>query len=234
MAIGQWSANAPQHALARLGARAVGALGVHVAPSAATIRRVIALACPGGLADLTGSDLAGSDSVAVDGKAARGSRRGQLVVTPLRRQAMPLLRYNLEDIVEISHEDCPCGWKLPLIDVYGRAAFTHRVRDAEFTQHDLEELVFSLPDQHDVLFWRARANPQQVEIQIEAAPEHAADACALLRESAETRLGLTASVDAVAPGTLVPPAMLTTSPDVVKPKSLFAAHEDWDRAVLYC
>ncbi|WP_345701696.1 ISAs1 family transposase [Kitasatospora terrestris] len=75
-AIGQWSANAPQHALARLGARAVGALGVRIAPSAATIRRVVALVCPGGLADLTGADPAGSDSVAVDGKATRGSRHG--------------------------------------------------------------------------------------------------------------------------------------------------------------
>ena len=32
-----------QHALARLGARAVGALGVRVAPSAATVHRVIGL-----------------------------------------------------------------------------------------------------------------------------------------------------------------------------------------------
>ncbi|MGI5403676.1 transposase family protein [Streptomyces sp. CA-135486] len=62
-AIGQWSGNAPQHALARLGARVVGALGVRVAPSAATIRRVVGLVCPGGLADLTGADPAGSDSV---------------------------------------------------------------------------------------------------------------------------------------------------------------------------
>ncbi|GAA2770959.1 MULTISPECIES: ISAs1 family transposase, partial [Streptomyces] len=75
-AIGQWAASAPQHALARLGARAVGALGVRVAPSGATIRRVIALACPGGLADLTGADPAGSESLAIDGKAARGSRQG--------------------------------------------------------------------------------------------------------------------------------------------------------------
>ncbi|MGW6395612.1 ISAs1 family transposase [Streptomyces sp. NPDC055103] len=75
-AVGQWSANAPQHTLARLGARVVGALGVRVAPSAATVRRVIALVCPGGLADLTGTDPAGSDSVAVDGKTARGSRHG--------------------------------------------------------------------------------------------------------------------------------------------------------------
>ncbi|MFJ1933395.1 ISAs1 family transposase [Kitasatospora sp. NPDC088160] len=75
-AIGQWSANAPQHTLVRLGARVVGALGVRVAPSAATIRRIIGLVCPGGLADLTGADPAGSDSIAVDGKAARGSRHG--------------------------------------------------------------------------------------------------------------------------------------------------------------
>ncbi|MFE1382963.1 ISAs1 family transposase [Streptomyces sp. NPDC058740] len=75
-AVAQWSANAPQHTPARLGARAVGALGVRVAPSAATIRRVIALVCPGGLADLTGTDPADSNSVALDGKTARGSRHG--------------------------------------------------------------------------------------------------------------------------------------------------------------
>ncbi|MFK0160129.1 transposase [Streptomyces sp. NPDC090493] len=39
-------------------------------------RRVIGLVCPGGLADLTCADPAGSDSIAVDGKAARGSRHG--------------------------------------------------------------------------------------------------------------------------------------------------------------
>ncbi|MFF1871091.1 ISAs1 family transposase [Kitasatospora herbaricolor] len=51
---------------------------MRVAPSAARIRRVVGLVCPGGLADLAGTDPAGSDSVAVDGKAARGSRRGAL------------------------------------------------------------------------------------------------------------------------------------------------------------
>ncbi|KPI12487.1 hypothetical protein OV450_8398 [Actinobacteria bacterium OV450] len=51
-------------------------MNVRVAPSAATIRRVIGLACPGGLADLTGADPAGSDSIAVDGKTTRGSRHG--------------------------------------------------------------------------------------------------------------------------------------------------------------
>jgi len=73
-AIGQWAAEAPQHALARLGARTMGAFGVCVAPSTSTIRRVIGAVCPGGLADLTGENSVGSDTLAVDGKSARGSR----------------------------------------------------------------------------------------------------------------------------------------------------------------
>ncbi|WP_222109789.1 ISAs1 family transposase [Streptomyces cupreus] len=75
-AIGQWAAGAPQDTLTRLGARAATALMVRIPPSAATIRRVISAVCPGGLADLLGCDPAGADTLAVDGKAARGSRRG--------------------------------------------------------------------------------------------------------------------------------------------------------------
>ncbi|WP_405855417.1 ISAs1 family transposase [Streptomyces sp. NBC_01515] len=73
-AIGQWARNAPQPALARLGARLLTALNVHVAPSAATIRRIIVSVCPGGLADLTGESPEEAESVAADGKSARGSR----------------------------------------------------------------------------------------------------------------------------------------------------------------
>ncbi|MGJ5890789.1 hypothetical protein ACSCBZ_02400 [Streptomyces niveiscabiei] len=47
---------------------------VRVAPSTATIRRVLNAVCPGGLADLLGTDPAGADTLAVDGKNARGSR----------------------------------------------------------------------------------------------------------------------------------------------------------------
>lgn len=76
-AIGQWSTNAPQHAPGPPRCPGVGAFGVRVAPSAATVRRIVALVRPGGLADLTDADPAGSESVAVDGKAARGSRHSQ-------------------------------------------------------------------------------------------------------------------------------------------------------------
>ncbi|MFF0227095.1 ISAs1 family transposase [Streptomyces sp. NPDC004629] len=74
-AIGQWARNAPQDTLARLGTRTASAFQVRVAPSTATIRRIINRVCPGGLADLLGCDPVGADTLAVDGKSARGSRR---------------------------------------------------------------------------------------------------------------------------------------------------------------
>jgi predicted transposase YbfD/YdcC len=74
LAIGQWARNAPQDALARLGIRPRGPLGIRRAPATSTIRRVLTSVCPGGLADLLGSTPADAGQVAVDGKSARGSR----------------------------------------------------------------------------------------------------------------------------------------------------------------
>ncbi|MER5225179.1 ISAs1 family transposase [Streptomyces flaveus] len=76
VAIDEWATDAPQDVLARLGARTATALAVRIPPSGATIRRVIKDTCPGGLADLLGHDPAGADTLAIDGKSARGSRHG--------------------------------------------------------------------------------------------------------------------------------------------------------------
>jgi hypothetical protein len=72
-AIGQWARNAPRDTLARLGTRTTTAFGARLAPSAATIRRLINRACPGRLADPLGHDPAGTNTLAVDGRSARGS-----------------------------------------------------------------------------------------------------------------------------------------------------------------
>jgi len=73
-AIGQWARNAPQDTLARLGARTTTVFSARIAPSTATIRRVLNAVCPCGLADLLGADPAGALTLAVDGTSARGSR----------------------------------------------------------------------------------------------------------------------------------------------------------------
>ncbi|MFB6578542.1 transposase family protein [Streptomyces sp. NPDC056402] len=78
VAITEWASEAPQDVLARLGARTATALAVCIPPSGATVRRVIKDTCPGGLADLLGHDPAGTDTLALDGKTARGSRLGTI------------------------------------------------------------------------------------------------------------------------------------------------------------
>jgi phenylacetate-coenzyme A ligase PaaK-like adenylate-forming protein len=158
---------------------------------------------------------------------------GQLVVTPLYREAMPLLRYNLEDNVAVSYDDCACGWDLPTVRVLGRAAFGYRVGNATITQHRLEELVFSLPEHYGVMFWRAKAEPQALRVEIEVAEAHRAAAQAELAAAIRDAFGVDSDIAGLPPGTLVPQEALTAMPDVVKPRSLFGPDEDWGKALLY-
>jgi phenylacetate-CoA ligase len=159
--------------------------------------------------------------------------RGQLVATTLYREAMPLIRYNLEDTVEVDYSDCDCGWQLPIVQVLGRSAFGYPVNGIPVTQHQLEEIVFGLPDQYGVLFWRARAETGVLRVQIEVEDAHRAAAVAALASAVDNQLGVRCEVVALSPGCLVPVDMLTRSHDVVKPRSLFGADEDWSKAVLY-
>ncbi|WP_307868080.1 AMP-binding protein [Micromonospora sp. C95] len=163
----------------------------------------------------------------------RSEGEGQLVVTPLFREAMPLLRYNLEDDVSVSYRDCACGWNLPTVRVFGRAAFGYRVGSTTVAQHQLEELVFALPDSYGVLFWRARVEPDRLRVEIEVSQEHREAARAELAASVRSVIGVDAEVVGLPPGSLVPAAVLTSMPDVVKPRSLFGPDEDWDKALLY-
>ena len=158
---------------------------------------------------------------------------GQLVVTPLFREAMPLLRYNLGDDVEVSYADCPCGWQLPSVRVLGRSAFGHPVAGTRIAQWQLEELVFGLPKEHEVIFWRAKADPDRLLVEIEVAEQHAEAACAALAVAVDHTFGVPADVRAVPVGTLVPTRVLSRMQDVVKPRSLFGPEEDWDKALLY-
>lgn len=158
---------------------------------------------------------------------------GQLVVTPLFRRGMPLLRYNLADDVEISDAPCECGWLLPTVRVLGRSAFGYPVGDAKVSQHRLEELIYELPVEYGVLFWRARAERDLLRIQIEVPDEKRDAAAKALTASVGAEYGVPVDVTGVPVGSLVPTEVLTGVHDVVKPRGLFGPDEDWDKALLY-
>jgi len=159
--------------------------------------------------------------------------RGQLVVTPLYREAMPLVRYNLEDDVEVTYEPCACRWHLPTVRVLGRSAFGYPVGSANVTQARLEEIVYGLPAVYGVMFWRARAERERLQVEIEVDAEHWTDACADLAAAIADEYGVPADVRALPPGGLVPREVLTRAAEVIKPRSLFGPNENWDSALLY-
>ncbi|ANH93869.1 MULTISPECIES: phenylacetate--CoA ligase family protein [unclassified Streptomyces] len=159
--------------------------------------------------------------------------RGQMVVTPLYRDAMPLLRYNLADDVEVSTDPCGCGWLLPTVTVLGRAGTGHRIGPATVTQQRLEELVFSLPAAYEVMFWRAKAHPDVLELEFEAPEPVRQRAVKELGASLDRELGVPHRITGLAPGTLVPAEALTAQRDILKARYLFAEDEDWDKAVMY-
>jgi phenylacetate-CoA ligase len=156
------------------------------------------------------------------------SGRGQIVVTPLYRDAMPLLRYNLADEVEVSHDPCGCGWLLPTVRVLGRAGTAYPVGSASVTQERLEELVFGLPASYEVLFWRAMAHHDVLRVEFEV-PDAVRDrAVKELGEAIDRELGVPHRVTGLAPGTLVPAEALTAQRDILKARYLYAEGEDWD------
>ncbi|MDQ1035219.1 phenylacetate-CoA ligase [Streptomyces sp. V3I8] len=157
---------------------------------------------------------------------------GQLVITPLYREAMPLVRYNLEDLVELRYEDCPCGWNLPTVRVMGRLGQGHTVAGRRLGQIQVEEMVHRLPASHGVLFWRARAEQDRLVVEFEAPGPDGEEAAASLAASVETELGVPCAAGAVPEGTLVPTALLAEQLDAMKPRKLFGPDEDWGQAVV--
>ncbi|GAC1351545.1 MAG: hypothetical protein NVS3B20_04190 [Polyangiales bacterium] len=157
--------------------------------------------------------------------------RGQLVVTSLFREAMPLVRYDMEDFVEIDEEPCPCGWNLPRLKVLGRTSERLSVAGVFFFPSDLESCVYSLSPSCRVLFWRARCTDESLHLEIEVSNENADRARAELKELVLARVGVTATVTAVARGTLVSRGALVEKARVTKAKYVFGPHEDWSTAL---
>jgi phenylacetate-CoA ligase len=163
----------------------------------------------------------------------RSEGHGELVVTALFREAMPLLRYRLGDVVDVSRDPCPCGWQLPTVRVSGRASVAFEVAGRRLFPVDLEASVFSLPLSRGVLFWRARCRQRSLEVEIEARAGFEAEACRELEEGICARTDVRARVVAVPVGHIVPDALLTSPGTFRKPRFVFQSNEDWASAMAY-
>ena len=73
--------------------------------------------------------------------------RGEVVITHLRRQASPLLRFRTGDLSVLEHINCPCGRKATLTKgVLGRTDEMYKVKGVKLYPSQIDHILRSLPD----------------------------------------------------------------------------------------
>ena len=75
--------------------------------------------------------------------------RGELVVTPLVKEAMPLLRYRTGDITMIMEDECPCGRGPKLARLTGRSDDMLVIRGINVFPSQIEHVLRSIPEVGD-------------------------------------------------------------------------------------
>ncbi|MCS7139762.1 MAG: AMP-binding protein [Candidatus Nezhaarchaeota archaeon] len=72
---------------------------------------------------------------------------GELVITSLTREAMPMIRYRTGDITKLMPSDCSCGLRTPKISrIKGRLDDMVKVRGISLYPKAVEEVVSSIPE----------------------------------------------------------------------------------------
>ena len=67
---------------------------------------------------------------------------GELVVTTLQQQALPLLRYALRDLVEVVPGQCPCGLEYPRVEILGRVDDTVSLLGSKFSYDGILDAAY--------------------------------------------------------------------------------------------
>jgi phenylacetate-coenzyme A ligase PaaK-like adenylate-forming protein len=85
-----------------------------------------------------------------NGRALSAGNTGEIVITTLTREAMPLLRYRTGDEGVILPGECPCGSVFGRLHVLGRMARRLRLPDGALLRlSDLDGALYALPFVHD-------------------------------------------------------------------------------------
>ncbi len=139
-------------------------------------------------------------------------QKGELVVTMLKKEAMPMIRYRIKDITSIDEEECPCGRTSPRISrISGRSDDMLIIRGINVFPSQIEYTLMQIPQlagHYMIIVTREGALDRmvvQVEIKEEAFSDKVED-MNKLRSYVESQLkkylNIAAEVELKAPGEL--------------------------------
>ncbi|NHW22899.1 MAG: phenylacetate--CoA ligase [Archaeoglobales archaeon] len=138
--------------------------------------------------------------------------RGELVVTTLSKEAMPLIRWRTGDITIMETEKCNCGRTHPrILRILGRSDDMLIVRGVNVFPSQIEHVLMQIPEvgEHYMIILERKEELDEMTVQVELSDkvkiDKPADILNLTRK-VEDRLrvvlGISAKVELVNPGTL--------------------------------
>jgi len=134
---------------------------------------------------------------------------GELVITTLTKDALPMIRYRTRDITRLSDEPCACGrTHVRIMRVTGRNDDMLIIRGVNVYPTQIEAVLLGHPGTapHYELIVERDGVLDTLAVAVEAAPDLSADAfadvAAAVRHRIKSNIGVTCRVSVVAPGTI--------------------------------
>ncbi len=113
------------------------------------------------------------------GKPVAEGQQGELVITTLTKEALPMLRYRTRDITRITTERCECGRShLRIKRITGRNDDMLIIRGVNVYPSQIEAVLVGMPEiaPHYQLVVERKGSLDQVTVEVEAAQDAAQDA----------------------------------------------------------
>jgi phenylacetate-CoA ligase len=148
-----------------------------------------------------------------EGEPVGEGEKGELVVTTLSKEAMPLIRWRTGDITIMEEEKCACGRTHPrIMRILGRADDMLIVRGVNVFPSQIEHVLMQVPEvgeHYMIILDRAQDGLDvmtvQVELNEDAFSDRVSDILQIERkimENLKSTLNVSAKVEVVNPGTL--------------------------------
>jgi phenylacetate-CoA ligase len=112
------------------------------------------------------------------GEVLEPGQKGEMVVTMLKKQAMPMIRYRIKDLTCLMDDDCPCGRTSPRISrISGRSDDMLIIRGINVFPSQVEHTLMQIPEvghQYMIIVNRKGAL-DDMTVQVEIKPEAFSD-----------------------------------------------------------
>jgi phenylacetate-CoA ligase len=134
--------------------------------------------------------------------------KGELILTPLTKEALPLLRYRTGDLTFLVADGCACGRTHPRIHrILGRTDDMIVVRGINVFPSQIEHVLMGIPElgEHFQIIVTRNGSLDELLVRVEMNSFESADASRIRRSVAEElkkELGLRVDVELVEKGTL--------------------------------